>query len=182
MQVPAMIDAVRAIFKHMHMLKTKNLSYPVERALKLVEAVARDLADVLTKMLSTKRLMQLPYDKFEQVTGGCEELFKTWEENLRDFRDKAKHMAERQVRTGEPKKKNLKIDHELKPLHERIEYVRSFRKQHEELRNVIQTVLGTTTATSEFVAETELKNAFDNVKVIHLPTRTLALSFFEFTQ
>ena len=63
-------------------------------------------------------------------------------------------------------KKKIKIDHELSPLRERIQAICTFRKQHEELRTVIQAVLGTTTATAEFNAETELKNAFDNVKTI----------------
>ena len=66
-EVSGLIEAVKTIFKHMSMLKTKNLSYPVERALQLVEAISRDLSDVLTKMLSTKRLMQLPFDTFEQA-------------------------------------------------------------------------------------------------------------------
>ena len=74
-------------------------------------------------------------------------------------------LADRQVRTGELKKK-IKIEEMNTTLRERIEAVRTFRKQHEELQNVIQLVLGTATATSDFNAETELKNAYDHVKTI----------------
>jgi len=164
-EVDAMMAAIQAIFKHMTVLKTKNLMYPVERAVKLVEAISRDVTDVLVRMLSTKRLMQLPYDNFESLTAGCEALFKTWEEQVeKDFRHKVlKYLADRQVR-GQTNFK-LKIVHELGPLRDRIEAIRQFRRQHEELNLVINTVLGSTSS-SEFNTETELRNAFEHVKAI----------------
>ena len=161
-EVQAINAALKAIFKHMTVLKTKNLMYPVDRVLKLVEAISRDVADVLVGMLSKKRLMQLPYETFNDLTAGCETLFATWEDEVeKEFRHKVlKYLADRQVRQSTASSK-IKIVHELGPLRDRIEAIRSFRHQHEELNQVINAVLGNSSA-SELNTETELRNAFEH--------------------
>ncbi len=54
-----------AIFNHLR--KIRNTKYPIQRALRLVEAISRDLSNQLLKVLSTRRLMQAPFDEFEKV-------------------------------------------------------------------------------------------------------------------
>ncbi|UYV74437.1 DYNC1H1 [Cordylochernes scorpioides] len=57
--------ALHAIFGHLR--KIRNTKYPIQRALRLVEAISRDLMAQLLKVLGTRRLMHIPFDEFEKV-------------------------------------------------------------------------------------------------------------------
>jgi len=54
-----------AIFAHLK--KIRNTKYPIQRALRLVEAISRDLSSLMLKVLGTRRLMHIPFDEFEKV-------------------------------------------------------------------------------------------------------------------
>ena len=57
--------ALQGIFTHLR--KIRSTKYPIQRALRLVEAISRDLSAQLLKVLGTQRLMSIPYDEFEKV-------------------------------------------------------------------------------------------------------------------
>ena len=57
--------ALAAIF--LHLRKIRGTKYPIQRALRLVEAISRDLSSQLLKVLSTRRLMHVPFEDFEKV-------------------------------------------------------------------------------------------------------------------
>ena len=57
--------ALQAIFTHLR--KIRSTKYPIQRALRLVEAISRDLSAQLLKVLGTRRLMHIPHDEFEKV-------------------------------------------------------------------------------------------------------------------
>ena len=57
--------ALSAIFNHLRKIRTTK--YPIQRALRLVEAISRDVSSQLLKVLATRRLMHIPYDIFEKV-------------------------------------------------------------------------------------------------------------------
>ena len=71
-------SAVVAIFNHLR--KIRNTKYPIQRALRLVEAISRDLSNQLLKVLSTRRLMHVPFDEFEKVMNQCFEVFNCWDD------------------------------------------------------------------------------------------------------
>jgi len=54
-----------AIFAHLK--KIRSTKYPIQRALRLVEAISRDLSSLMLKVLGTRRLMHIPFDEFEKV-------------------------------------------------------------------------------------------------------------------
>ena len=54
-----------AIFGHLK--KVRTTKYPIQRALRLVEAISRDLSSLMLKVLGTRRLMHIPFDEFEKV-------------------------------------------------------------------------------------------------------------------
>jgi len=54
-----------AIFAHLKKIRTTK--YPIQRALRLVEAISRDLSSLMLKVLGTRRLMHIPFDEFEKV-------------------------------------------------------------------------------------------------------------------
>jgi dynein heavy chain 1 len=70
--------AVRGIFNHLR--KIRNTKYPIQRALRLVEAISRDVSSQLLKVLGTRRLMYIPYEEFEKVMSQCHEVFTIWDD------------------------------------------------------------------------------------------------------
>lgn len=59
-------QALVAIFTHLR--KIRNTKYPIQRALRLVEAISRDLSSQLLKVLGTRKLMHVAYEEFEKVS------------------------------------------------------------------------------------------------------------------
>lgn len=70
--------AIQLIFSHLR--KIRSTKYPMQRALKLVEAISRDVSSQLFKVLGTRRLMHIPFDEFEKVMGLCSNVFITWDD------------------------------------------------------------------------------------------------------
>lgn len=64
-----------------HIKKIGKLSgYPVQRAMSLIEALDRDFAEQIVKVLAPQQLLYLSFEEFEKVTGGYPDLFLTWEQ------------------------------------------------------------------------------------------------------
>ncbi|XP_011314571.1 dynein heavy chain, cytoplasmic isoform X1 [Fopius arisanus] len=129
--------AVQQIF--MHMRKIRSTKYPIQRVLRLVEAISRDLSQQLLKVLGTRRLMHIPFDEFEKVMAQCFEVFITWDDEydkltglLRDFVKKKRDEHMKMVWRVSPAHKKLQT---------RMEQMRRFRRHHEQLRTVIVRVL-----------------------------------------
>lgn len=57
--------ALQAIFQHLK--KIRNTKYDIKRALKLMEAISRDLMTQLLKVLATRRMMHISFEEFEKV-------------------------------------------------------------------------------------------------------------------
>lgn len=70
--------AVQLILSHLR--KVRSTKYPIQRALKLIEAISRDLSDQLLKALGTRRLMHISFDVFERVMSQCFEVFSCWDD------------------------------------------------------------------------------------------------------
>lgn len=58
-------DALVSIFTHMRKIKLSQ--YPIQRCLRLIEAISRDLMSQILKVLGTRKLMLMNYDEFEKV-------------------------------------------------------------------------------------------------------------------
>lgn len=58
-------DALIAIFTHLK--KIKSSQYPIQRCLRLIEAISKDLMSQMLKVLSTRKLMLMNYEEFEKV-------------------------------------------------------------------------------------------------------------------
>ncbi|KAI8852562.1 dynein heavy chain and region D6 of dynein motor-domain-containing protein [Chytridium lagenaria] len=81
--------------------KLKLSPYPIKRALPLVGAISKDLNEQLLKVLGSRRVMWLGYEEFEKATSGCEEVFRTWDEQAKEFTNvammKPEKMGEKMV-------------------------------------------------------------------------------------
>lgn len=69
-------QALMAIFTHLK--KIRNTKYPIQRALRLVEAISRDLSSQLLKVLGTRKLMHVAYEEFEKVGVSNSQYFWCW--------------------------------------------------------------------------------------------------------
>ena len=70
--------SVQTIFTHLR--KIRNTKYPIQRALRLVEAISRDLVNQMLKVLNTRRLMFISFEEFEKVMLLCVDVFATWDD------------------------------------------------------------------------------------------------------
>ncbi|CEM16453.1 unnamed protein product [Vitrella brassicaformis CCMP3155] len=148
--------SIRSIFSHMRKIKNATL-YPLLRAFNLVEAVSRDLAAQILKVLSSQRLMQLEYEEFDHATAGCNELFRLWEDEVRNFKDLVREQVKKRGTSERPPPK-LNCEHTA--LQERIEDLRKFRRQHQKLKEVISKVLTDGRTGGEMGAHREITSAY----------------------
>ena len=136
--VEQLTQAVRTIFAHMRKLKNATL-YPLSRAYFLVEALSRDLSTQLLSITSRQNLIAMAYEEFEHTAAGCSELFRTWDEEVRHFRETVRELSKKRGLNERPPSK-LVCEHVV--LQERIVEVRQFRRQHHRLKEVLNRVLG----------------------------------------
>ncbi|KAG8185039.1 hypothetical protein JTE90_017062 [Oedothorax gibbosus] len=129
--------ALGAIFFHLR--KIRSTKYPIPRALRLVEAISRDLMNQLLKVLGTRRLMHIPFDEFEKVLNACFEVFSTWDDEYDKLQGLLRDIVKKK------RDEHLKMVWRVSPAHKklqgRMEQMRKFRRQHEQLRTVIVRVL-----------------------------------------
>lgn len=123
-----------------HLRKIRNTKYPLERALKLMEAISRDLTAQLLKVLGTRRLMHIPFAEFERVIAACTKVFTTWENEYDKLQALLREMVKKQ-REGRIKL-TWRVNLAHKRLQLRMENMKNFRQQHEQLGKVITVVLG----------------------------------------
>ncbi|KOC68078.1 Dynein heavy chain, cytoplasmic [Habropoda laboriosa] len=153
--------SVQQIF--MHLRKIRSTKYPIQRVLRLIEAISRDLGRQLLKVLGTRRLMHIPYDEFEKVMEQCFEVFNTWDDEYEKLTGLLRDIVKKK------RDENMKMVWRVSPAHKKIqarmEQMRNFRRQHEQLRTVILRVLRPTVRQKNNNNAAIEKSDNDNVKV-----------------
>ncbi|XP_037072682.1 LOW QUALITY PROTEIN: dynein heavy chain, cytoplasmic-like [Pollicipes pollicipes] len=128
--------ALRNVFHHLR--KIRNTKYPLVRALRLVEAISRDLMHQLLKILGTRRMMQASFEDFEKVMTQCFEVFTCWDDEYDKLQGLLRDIMKK-------KQEHMKMTWRVQPAHKRLQarmdQMRKFRRQHEQLRTVIVRVL-----------------------------------------
>ncbi|XP_052769398.1 cytoplasmic dynein 1 heavy chain 1-like isoform X2 [Mya arenaria] len=129
--------ALQSIF--LHLRKIRPTKYPIQRALRLVEAISRDLSTQLLKVLGTRRLMHIPYEEFEKVISACFDVFSTWDDEYDKLQGLLRDLVKKK------REEHLRMVWRVNPAHKRLQgrldHMRKFRRQHEQLRQVIVRVL-----------------------------------------
>ncbi|KAL8271990.1 hypothetical protein Esti_004114 [Eimeria stiedai] len=164
--VEQLTQAVRTIFIHLRKLKNATL-YPLSRAYFLVEALSRDLSTQLLSITSRQNLLSMAYEEFEHTTAGCLELFRTWDEEVRHFKETIRELSKKRGLSERPPSK-LVCEHVV--LQERIIEVRQFRRQHHRLKEVLNRVLsdgsgGGVAAQKDITAAYQILEALDVLDV-----------------
>ena len=120
--------SLEEIFNHLNR-KLKLSPYPIRRALPLVEAISRDFNDQLLRLLVSHRLAYQPYDTFERLLSQTTDIFRIWDDQIKEFTNIAREVTRRRGEKFIP----IKISPAHSKLAERIRYLRDWRKQHEQL-------------------------------------------------
>eukprot|EP01114_Cavostelium_apophysatum_P023031 TRINITY_DN854_c0_g1_i2.p1 TRINITY_DN854_c0_g1~~TRINITY_DN854_c0_g1_i2.p1 ORF type:complete len:4577 (-),score=1545.65 TRINITY_DN854_c0_g1_i2:38-13768(-) len=155
-EIEAIPSAITHIFAHLR--KTaKTAGYPLQRYLRLVEAISRDVCGKVLSILQRKRLMYLDYEEFDRVTAECRKVFSAWEEQFELFRESLRDLAKKRNQEKLP----LRVNVENRPLQERIIAIRKFRRQHNELKSVVTRVLP---GSGEIDCVKEINEAYNEIK------------------
>ncbi|KAI8619674.1 dynein heavy chain [Chytriomyces sp. MP71] len=162
-------QSLTLIFGHLNK-KLRISPYPIERALKLVEAISRDFNDQILKFVGGRRLMLMPYDEFDKATEnlsvrfGVEGVFRVWDDQLKEFTN----VAREQTRKRSEQFMAIKVNGAHVELKERIALIRAFRFKHEQLYNTIQKVMKPSKAdASEKFATLSDENAIEDVNLAY---------------
>ncbi|CAP31232.1 Protein CBR-DHC-1 [Caenorhabditis briggsae] len=135
--VPKLTHAIAGIF--LHLRKLRSTKYPLQRALRLVEAISRDLNSQLLKVLSSYSLMHVPIVEFNDIMSQCQALFSKWDDEYDKFIALLRDINKK--KRDDPSKLSWKVTAVHKRLEQRLTQIFQFRKQHEQFRTVIERVL-----------------------------------------
>lgn len=157
-------ESLILIFGHISR-KLRLSPYPIRRALPLVEAISRDFNDQLLRILTSHRLPYTPYDTFERLLSQTLNIFRTWDDQMKEFTNVAREVARKRNERFIP----IKITPAHAKLQERTRYLREWRKQHEQLAVMTGPTKGLGGVGMEVGGmdmEEEVKEAYEVVKRI----------------
>ena len=118
--------------------KSKTTKYPMNRLCKFIETISRDVHQQLIKIIGPRRLLHLPVAECEAIILEAEKVFEVWETESQKITT--------MIRQGpKQKREDIKVASRINfqhlQLRKRLEDIKKFRKQHEQLRSVITRVL-----------------------------------------
>ncbi|KAL7005169.1 dynein heavy chain [Cystobasidiomycetes sp. EMM_F5] len=134
-----MHDALLAVFNHINK-KLKVSPYPIRRALPLAELISRDLAEGILRIMRAQKLMYASYMQFDNVTSTAVQIFVAWEDLIKEFTNVAREVTRKRAEKFLPIK--IAAYHVKEGLQARIEYLRTFRKHHEQLVAMVSPTKG----------------------------------------
>ncbi|KAI9703864.1 MAG: hypothetical protein M1836_007636 [Candelina mexicana] len=130
-------ESINLIFNHLNK-KLRICSYPIRRALPLVEAISGDLDKQLHSLLHGRSVMHLEFKDFEALMGEAEAVWHAWDENIKEFTNVAREVTRRR----NEKFIAIKFNSRHAETQSRLTYVKNFRTNHEQLQRTIVVVLG----------------------------------------
>ncbi|GJE97982.1 Dynein heavy chain N-terminala domain-containing protein [Phanerochaete sordida] len=157
-------ESIVMIFGHLNR-KLKLSPYPIRRALPLVEAISRDFNDQLLRVLTSHRLLYTPYETFERLLSQAMNIFRTWDDHIKEFTNVAREVTRKRSEKFIP----IKVVPAHAKLQDRIRYLRDWRKQHEQLAVMTAPTKGLAGVGTEIGGvdmEEEVKEAYEVMKRI----------------
>ena len=130
-------ESLDTIFGHLNR-KLRFTTYPIARALPLVHAISGDLDSQLHSLLHGRTLMHLEYKDFQTVMDVADNIWSTWDEHAKDFTNVARELMRKRAEKFMP----IKVLGRHSKTQDRMNYIKTFRVNHEQLQRTIVTVLG----------------------------------------
>ena len=143
-------NSLDTIFGHLNR-KLRFTTYPIARALPLVHAISGDLDTQLHSLLHGRTLMHLEFKDFEAVMDVAENIWSTWDGHAKDFTNVARELMRKRPERFIP----IKVVGRHSKTQDRMNYIRTFRVNHEQLQRTIVTVLGKKDLISSAADETD---------------------------
>uniref|UniRef100_A0A915D7E3 AAA+ ATPase domain-containing protein n=1 Tax=Ditylenchus dipsaci TaxID=166011 RepID=A0A915D7E3_9BILA len=148
--------------------KIRNTKYPAKRAMDFFSAISADTCAQMIKVVRPRRLMHAPIAELDDVMRSCNAVFIYWEEEADKMQTIFREMAKKQKTDI---KFNIRINLRHKLLETRFDELLKFRKQHEQLSNVIQRVLRFSGGISldsggQLSPDKQVNKAYDDVKEV----------------
>ncbi|KAK5078141.1 dynein heavy chain [Lithohypha guttulata] len=131
------MDAMVSIFGHLNK-KLRICPYPVKRALKLVEGISLDLNTQIHRIIDGRALMSMSYRDFQVTLATMTRVWSVWADMKRDFIQVARDVQKRRNNEFTP----IKVVERHDKTKERLEYVATFRQNHDQMQKTIHNVLG----------------------------------------
>ena len=152
-------NAIIAIFSHLNK-KLRLSPYPIARALSFVSKISLDLNTQVLKALDGTKVISLPPTELKSVFLEAQLVFRTWDDNLKEFINVAREMTRKRSEKFIP----IKILSNHAKLESRIDYIAKFRENHDQLietlYNIQQSQLKVKTSlVADYQSLEELKNA-----------------------
>jgi dynein heavy chain 1 len=147
-------ESLNLIFTHLNK-KLKICPYPIKRALSLVEAISGDLDKKIHELITGRTILHLDYREFRSLMKITQAIWRTWDENLKEFTNVARESTRRRNEKFIPIKINARHD----KTRERVKYVDTFRINHEQLQKTIINVLGPNNSSTEKAAGVDADGA-----------------------
>lgn len=136
-------ESLNLIFGHLNK-KLKICPYPVKRALALVEAISGDLDSQVHSLLHGRTILHLNYREFRSLMKTAGAIWRTWDENLKEFTSVARDSTRRRNEKFIP----IKVAARHEKTQERLKYINTFRVNHEQFQKTIVNVLGPKSSSS----------------------------------
>ena len=143
-------NSLDTIFGHLNR-KLRFTTYPIARALPLVHAISGDLDTQLHSLLHGRTLMHLEFKEFQAVMDVAENIWSSWDEHAKDFTNVARELMRKRPERFIP----IKVVGRHSRTQDRMNYIRTFRVNHEQLQRTILTVLGNKGLSSSAVDEAD---------------------------
>nr|CAD2174297.1 unnamed protein product [Meloidogyne enterolobii] len=134
------LDSLRqAILNIFNVLKKLRITkYPVKRAIQFFNTISADLCEQMIQILKPRLLMHAPISELDEVMAICTKIWFQWDEESDKIQAMFREIAKRQRSDVKFQHKN---QYRHKELENRLNELTTFRRQHEQLSNVISRVL-----------------------------------------
>ncbi|EJD04235.1 uncharacterized protein FOMMEDRAFT_146241 [Fomitiporia mediterranea MF3/22] len=157
--------AVRLIFRHFNR-KFKGSSYPVWRALSLIEAISGDFNATLLRVLASSRLADQSYSTFDRLMSQTMDVFRIWDDEIKDLKCATREVLRRRAERFVP----IKIRPAHAKLRERIRCLRELRREHYQLATMTNRKLcpGTMRDEHSGIDMQGVKEAYEIIKKVDI--------------
>jgi dynein heavy chain 1 len=155
---------LRKIFEHLR-TKMKISNYPVSRTYSLIEVLSKDLNTHLLDILQNSNLMNSEYEDFRDLYKKLKELFNTW---TKEYDSTKREINVWQRSRHERTFTTIPTSFEHNALEKRIKDLKKFRSEHNNLRDITQSLTAMDHDVHESPLTKELDHAFSIVTSISI--------------
>lgn len=133
--IEQMEQTLLTVFGHLNR-RLRISSYPISRAISLVEAVSIDFQEKLSSLIGGSKVMFLPYLEFEHICSSLRKVARVWDDQIKEFTNMARELTRRRSERFV----QIKINSSYLSVLERVKHLQKLRAGHSQLLHVLQSV------------------------------------------